>query len=240
MSVSGDIMILLAMDSSAVVASAALVSDERTIAEFTVNNKKNHSESLLPLVDTVLKFAGMEISEVDGIAVSTGPGSFTGLRIGGATAKALAHGAGKKLISVPTLDALAYNISGEAGIIVPIMDARRNQVYSCFYEYRSGVPVRLCDYMAEDINKVLENALSYGRTLMFLGDGVDVPVYRGAIAQYTGTSIASANNNMQRASSVGLAALDMVRSNAYGDYHTLRLMYLRKPQAEREREQRNG
>ena len=120
-------MKLLAIDSSGLVASVAIVSEETVIAEYTVNYKKTHSQTLLPMLDEIVKMLGMDLSEVDGIAVSAGPGSFTGLRIGSATAKGLGLALDKPIISIPTLEGLAYNLLGTHAMICPMMDARRNQ-----------------------------------------------------------------------------------------------------------------
>ncbi|MDR1687463.1 MAG: tRNA (adenosine(37)-N6)-threonylcarbamoyltransferase complex dimerization subunit type 1 TsaB [Clostridiales bacterium] len=225
-------MLILAIESSALAASAAIVTKEKTLAEITVNNKKTHSETLMPMVDFVFRAAQTDISGISYIAVTTGPGSFTGLRIGAATAKALAHGSGKQLIGVPTLDALAYNIFDESNLIIPIMDARRNQVYSCIYQ-RSGEKLNaLTDYMAIGINELLETAESYGKGVVFLGDGISV--YGDLILNTSKNfTLAPANNNMQRASSVALAAMSNPNPITYNN---LKILYLRKPQAEREYE----
>ena len=123
-------MRVLAIDSSGLTATVAVVEDEQTIAEYTVNYKKTHSQTLLPMIDEVKKMIDLDLSSIDAIAVSGGPGSFTGLRIGSATAKGLGLALGKPLIHVPTVDALAYNVYGCGDLICPIMDARRKQVYT--------------------------------------------------------------------------------------------------------------
>ena len=126
-------MKILALDTTGLVASVALVDEEKTIAEFTTNYKKTHSQTIMPMIEQLKNMVELDLSEIDYVACASGPGSFTGLRIGAATAKGLAHGLDKKIIPVPTLDGLAYNLAESSKLIVPIMDARRNQVYSAIY-----------------------------------------------------------------------------------------------------------
>lgn len=128
-------MKVLAIDSSGLTATVALVDETKTIAEYTVNYQKTHSQTLLPMIDEMVKMTETPLQTIDAIAVAGGPGSFTGLRIGSATAKGLGLALGKPLISVPTVDGLAYNVYGYRGIICPIMDARRNQVYTGLYTF---------------------------------------------------------------------------------------------------------
>ena len=135
-------MRILALDSSGLVASAAVVeagaADEITIAEYTVNYKKTHSQTLLPMLDEITRMVELDLDTIDAIAVAAGPGSFTGLRIGSATAKGLGMVLKKPLIHVPTLEGLAYNLCGTDKIVCPIMDARRGQVYTGIYEFEGN------------------------------------------------------------------------------------------------------
>ena len=131
-------MKILALDSSGLVASVAIVSDDDLIGEYTVNYKKTHSQTLLPMLDEVAKMVELDLSTIDVIAVSAGPGSFTGLRIGSATAKGLALALNKEIVSVPTVDALAYNMWGCRDLVCPLMDARRNQAYTGLYGFSDG------------------------------------------------------------------------------------------------------
>ena len=128
-------MRILAIESSSLVASVAIVEDGVTLAEYTANFKMTHSQTLLPMIDSMVSLFGIDLSTIDAIAVSGGPGSFTGLRIGSATAKGLGLALDKPLIHVPTLDGTAYNLYGAKGLICPIMDARRNQVYTGIYRF---------------------------------------------------------------------------------------------------------
>ena len=128
-------MRVLAIDSSGLTATVAIVDENETIAEYTVNYKKTHSQTLLPMIDEMVKMTETDLNTIDAIAVAGGPGSFTGLRIGSATAKGLGLALGKPLIHVPTVDGLAYSVYGCEDLICPIMDARRNQVYTGIYTF---------------------------------------------------------------------------------------------------------
>lgn len=128
-------MKILAIDTSGQTASAALIEDEKLIGEFTQNDKLTHSQTILPMVAEICEKTNTDPKDVDYIACAVGPGSFTGLRIGAATAKGLCLGLNKPLLAVPTLDALAYHMFMTGAIVCPIMDARRQQVYACFYEW---------------------------------------------------------------------------------------------------------
>ena len=124
-------MKILALDSSGLVASVAVVEDDNMLAEYTVNYKKTHSQTLLPMLDEIGKMIELDLSTVDAIAVAAGPGSFTGLRIGSATAKGLGLALDRPLISVPTVDGLAYNLYGSRDMVCPLMDA--NHAYTGLY-----------------------------------------------------------------------------------------------------------
>ena len=127
-------MKILALDSSSLVASVAIITDDILTAEYTINYKKTHSQTLLPMLNEMAKNIDLDLNSIDAIAIASGPGSFTGLRIGAATAKGLGLALDKPIISVPTLEAMAYNIYTFDRFIVPIMDARRDQVYTGIYQ----------------------------------------------------------------------------------------------------------
>lgn len=154
-------MKILALDSSGMAASVAVVEDENMLAEYTVNYKKTHSQTLLPMLDAAVQMVQLKLDTIDAIAVASGPGSFTGLRIGSATAKGLGLALDKPIIGVPTTQAMAYNLFGAGGVVCPIMDARRNQVYTGIYGFKNGHLEILEDQMAADIYQVIEklNAL---------------------------------------------------------------------------------
>ena len=229
-------MKILGIESSSLVASIAIVEDENMLAEYTVNFKKTHSQTLLPMLDEVMRMLGMELQEVDAIAVSGGPGSFTGLRIGAATAKGLGFALQKPLIHVPTLDATAYNLCGSDALICPIMDARRNQVYNGLYYCDRDLKV-ICAQRAVDMHELILELNARGERVIFLGDGV--PVYQKIIENeitipYT---FAMAHQNRQRAASVASLGLCYARENKMVSASDFAPNYLRKSQAEREREE---
>lgn len=229
-------MNILGIESSSLVASVALITDQMLIAEYTVNFKKTHSQTLLPMLDEIVSMVEFDLETVDAIAVSAGPGSFTGLRIGSATGKGLGLALHKPLVSVPTTDAMAYNLYGYSGLVCPIMDARRNQVYTGIYNNKSGFSVEK-ESCAMDISDLIRELNETGEKIIFLGDGV--PVYKEQIKKEMAVpySFAPAHLNRQKASSV--AALG---SLYYVEGKTVSAAdhgpdYLRKPQAEREREE---
>ena len=130
-------MRILALDSSGLVASVAVVEDAELRGEYTINYKKTHSQTLLPMLEEIVQSTGLDLKEIDAIAIAAGPGSFTGLRIGSATAKGLGLALKKPIVPVSTVDALAYNMYGTDCLVCPIMDARRNQVYTGIYEFKN-------------------------------------------------------------------------------------------------------
>ena len=233
-------MRILALDSSGMVASVAVLEDDILLGEYTVNYKKTHSQTLLPMLDTVAQMLELDLHTVDAIAVAAGPGSFTGLRIGAATAKGLGLALAKPLIAVPTVDALAYNLGVTDRIICPIMDARRNQVYTGLYEFRDHKMATVAPQMAVGVEAIVEQINSLGREVTYLGDGV--AVYREQLEQLTKVpfSFAPLHLNRQRAGAV--AALGAVYY-ARGQVETAaehRPEYLRMSQAERERAEREA
>ena len=148
-------MKILGIESSGMVASVAIVDGDTLIAEYTMNHKKTHSETLLPMIDEVMKTSEVKMEELDAIAIASGPGSFTGLRIGAATAKGLAMAIDKPIVPVKTCEGLAFNMWGADGVICPIIDARRNQVYTGLYRVTGGVEV-IMDQEPMDIHQLIE------------------------------------------------------------------------------------
>lgn len=237
---------ILALDSSGLVASVAVVEgsslDSNLLAEYTVNYKKTHSQTLLPMLDEIVKMIELELAEVDAIAVAAGPGSFTGLRIGSATAKGLGLALDKPLIAVPTVDALAYNLYGTDRVICPLMDARRNQVYTGIYEFRDERLEAIEPQMAVSIQEIAGKLCALNRDVIFLGDGV--PVYRRRLTEELmgeltrsdkKFSFAPAHLNKQRAGAVGTLALRYLEEGKAEAAGEMEPEYLRLSQAERER-----
>ncbi len=235
-------MKILAIDSSGLVASVAVAQDDTLVAEFTMNYKKTHSQTLLPMLEEVKKAIQLDLGSIDAIAVAAGPGSFTGLRIGSATAKGLGLALQKPLIAVPTVEALAYNLydTGEDTVICPIMDARRNQVYTGIYCFREHRLETLKQQDAVPMEELLEVLNAMGKTVIFLGDGV--PVYREQIEEncrvpYT---FAPAHLNRQRAAAVAALGEIYYKEGKIQTAAEHAPDYLRVSQAERERAQRLG
>ncbi len=239
-------MRILAMDSSGLVASVAVVEDglaeSVTVAEFTVNYKKTHSQTLLPMLDEVSGMIELDIDTIDAIAVAAGPGSFTGLRIGSATAKGLGLALKKPLIHVPTLHGLAYNLCGTGKVVCPIMDARRGQVYTGIFEFDENELVVLEDQTAVSIEELGAKLAVYDREIVFLGDGV--PVFRKSLEEdiMAGKKIsfAPAHLNRQRAAAVGALGIRYYKEGRLETAGEHQPDYLRVSQAERERKERMG
>ncbi|MCI5679197.1 MAG: tRNA (adenosine(37)-N6)-threonylcarbamoyltransferase complex dimerization subunit type 1 TsaB [Bacteroidales bacterium] len=229
-------MKILGIDTTGQTASAALVEDDKLIAEFTLNYKLTHSQTIMPMIADIIERTETDKSTIDCIACASGPGSFTGLRIGAATAKGFALALDKPLVAVPTLDALAYNVFETNKFICPIMDARRNQVYAAFYMWEDGKLIRLTDHMAESIDRIIEIAEMFESEVIFLGDGV--PVHREKLAQNPDFLFAPAYCNMQRAATVAALGRILAEEGMAKPGDQFELIYLRKSQAEREREER--
>ena len=231
-------MKILALDSSGMAASVAVVEDENMLAEYTVNYKKTHSQTLLPMLDAAVQMVQLKLDTIDAIAVAFGPGSFTGLRIGSATAKGLGLALDKPLIGVPTTQAMAYNLFGAGGVVCPIMDARRNQVYTGIYGFKNGHLEILEDQMAADIYQVIEKLNALKCPVIFTGDGISV--YREVIDQniQVPAEYAPAHLNRQRASAVAALAMEYLKEGRVQTAAEHRPEYLRMSQAERERQER--
>ncbi len=229
-------MRILGIESSSLAASVAVVADGVTMAEYTVNFKKTHSQTLLPMLDEVVRMLELDLAEIDAIAVSGGPGSFTGLRIGSATAKGLGLALDKPLIHVPTIDAMACNLYGATALICPMIDARRMQVYTGLYHCERELEVvkesccMLFDELAAELN-------ARGERVIFLGDGV--PVMERAIRERLAVpyDFAPPQSNRQRAASVAVLGTRYALEGRTETAAEHKPDYLRKAQAERELEQ---
>lgn len=238
-------MKVLGIDSSGLVAGIAVLDGEEMLAEYNVNYKKTHSQTLLPMLDEVRKMIDLNMEEIDAIAVAAGPGSFTGLRIGSATAKGLGLALDKPLVEVPTLEGLAYNYCGTSKWVCPLIDARRNQVYTGIYEFVGDELKIVKDQEAIEIDKIIDvinllNEQNPGREVVFLGDGV--PVYKEKIIAQVKIpfSFATPGNNKQRAASIaalGAVYLAQGKTVSARDHQP---EYLRQSQAERERQEKEN
>ena len=225
-------MLILALDSTAVVASVALCRDETPIASFHIKNGNTHSETLLPMVETVLKTAGFSVDDVDLFACSVGPGSFTGVRIGVATVKGLAFGKNKPCIGISTLEALALNAVPFDGIICPVMNARRGQVYNALFRYKNESLIRLCPDRALSALELNTEMTEKGEPYALVGDGIEE---MARVASKNTPERTSPLLTDQNAISVAKCAYRAFLSGQSGVDAELKPVYLRLPQAERER-----
>ena len=239
-------MKILGIDSSGMVASVAIVQDDVIIAEYTMNHKKTHSETLLPMIDEIVKTSETKLEELDAIAIAAGPGSFTGLRIGAATAKGLAMAVDKPIIPIKTCEGLAFNMWGAEGLVCPIIDARRNQVYTGLYRVKGNVEVIL-EQQPMDIHELIEYINDYSKQreaseggpaegVTFLGDGV--AIYQDVIWKEIDIpcQMAPAIMNRQRGTSIASYGELLYKEGATINADDFAPEYLRKSQAERVRE----
>lgn len=233
-------MRILGIDSSGLVASVAVVDEEQMLAEYTVNYKKTHSQTLLPMLNEIGKMIELDLQTIDAIAVAAGPGSFTGLRIGSATAKGLGLALDKPLVAVPTVEGLAYNLCGTEKVVCPLMDARRNQVYTGIYEFEGNDLKVLEGQMAISIDELVEKINQWNREVIFLGDGV--PVFRKVLEEKVTApfAFAPAHMNKQRAGAVAALGLRYAKEGRMQNAAEHQPDYLRLSQAERERAEREN
>ena len=234
-------MKILGIDGSGLVASVAVVEDDNLIGEYTTGYKKTHSQTLLPMLDALGSMIELDLNTIDAIAVAAGPGSFTGLRIASATAKGIGLSIGCPIISVPTVDAIAFNMWGNSGIICPIMDARRGQVYTGLYSFsEDGSFNVLREQCAVDFHDIAADINARGEAVTFLGDGV--PVFRELIDEIITVPfrLAPAHLNRQHASSVATLGSIYYKNGECETAAEHRPEYLRLSQAERERLEKEG
>ena len=230
-------MKILAIEASGPVAGCALLEDGVLTAEYSVQYKKKHSQSLVPMLDEMKRMLDLQLSSIDFLAVTGGPGSFTGLRIGAATVKGLGFALDKPVLPVPTVDSLACNLFGTDRLICPLMDARRQQVYTGIYENAGELRVIEPQCVAA-LSEITQKLNALGREVIFLGDGV--PVNEAALREQMAVPylIAPAHVNRQRAASTAVRAAQIYAERgaaALVSADDFRPEYLRIPQAERER-----
>ena len=227
-------MKILALDSTAIVASVALCEDEKLLGELTLNNGNTHSQTLLPMVEFLLKQFTLTPDDIDLFALSQGPGSFTGVRIGAATVKGLAFGTNRPCVGVSTLEALAYNLCITDGLICPVMNARRKQVYTALFEAKNGKLSRLMPDSAIAISELDEKLSIYDSPVYLCGDGYDITK-----ENFTHPLLPTPERfRHQSAYSVAQIARMQYESGQYSSDISLAPTYLRLSQAERERAER--
>lgn len=251
-------MKILAIDSSGLVASVALYEEGQLLGEYTLNTKLTHSETLLPMIENLMKISGTEKNAIDAICVAEGPGSFTGLRIGVATAKGLGLALGKPVIGVPTVEAMAYNYYDSEALVVPMMDARRNQVYGGAFQFANAEQVEnllfvdgngkglqaLVETDALPAEMLVQKAAALvkegkAKQIIFLGDGVQPNT--GSIASCdVPYQIAPAPLSRQRAAYIAQVGESLLKNGVNTSAADMKPNYLRPSQAERERAEKMG
>ncbi|SFC32196.1 tRNA (adenosine(37)-N6)-threonylcarbamoyltransferase complex dimerization subunit type 1 TsaB [Clostridium uliginosum] len=229
-------MIVLSLDSSSKVATVALMNDDKLLGEIILNDKKEHSIILMTIIQDLLKNNNLNIDDIDGFVVSKGPGSFTGLRIGMATVKGLSFGSDKPYVSISSLDALAFSIASFDGIICPVMDALRNNVYTSLYRSCNGSLEKIMDYSALDVNELVDILNAKGEKVMFIGDGL-INNKEYLVENCSNCYFPPNHLNLIRASSLGELGIKMLKNGQCDDPNSAPF-YLKKPQAEREYEKR--
>lgn len=228
-------MKIIGIEGSSLTASVAILEDGILIGEYTTNHKKTHSVTLLPMLEELKKMCELDLATVDAIAVSAGPGSFTGLRIAASAAKGIALALNKPIVPVPTVDGLAYNMWGCSDMICPIMDARRSEVYTGLYTFEKGVMKTIVPQKAVPFTEIAEDINKEGKTVVFLGDGLEV--FSQMMEEHIKTDYykAPAHMNRQRAASVAALGCELLKKGVAVDADEFAPEYLRMSQAERVR-----
>lgn len=225
-------MRVLSVDSSSKCATCAILDESGIIAECTLNNKREHSVLLMPMIENLLKDSNLTIENIDGFVVSKGPGSFTGLRIGMATIKGLSFGGNKPYISISSLEGLAFSAAPFDGIICSVMEALRENVYAAMYKVIDGKLQTILEPTSIDIDKLMEIVKEKDEKIIFVGDGV--LKHRDYIKdEYPSSNFANNYLNLIRASSIGEIGLYRLKEGIKDDENSSPL-YLKQPQAVRE------
>lgn len=226
-------MIILSIDSATDAATVAVVSNDQILGEMNFANKKQHSVLIMPMIDELLKSLNLTIDDIDGFVISKGPGSFTGLRIGMATIKGLSLGSSKPYVSISSLDSLAYNLYGANGIVCPIMDALRENVYCALYKFENGEMIKLMDYDRLSLDELISKLKEFKEPVYFVGDGTKK--YGELLKKSLENCFFAPNNlNYTRASSLGELGIKLLSQGISDDINISNPLYLRKSQAERE------
>lgn len=230
-------MKILSLDSTAIVSTVAICENEKLLAQFSINNGNTHSETLLPMIEASLKVLKLSVDDIDLFACSAGPGSFTGVRIGAATIKGIAFNKNKPCAPVSSLDALAHNLLYANGIVCPVMNARRSQLYNALFLCENGRLTRLCEDRLISVYDLEEELLAKfaDKKIYLCGDGYDIA--KGAFTKIN-TEVTPLIHQYQSAYSVALSALESAREELLTTDIELSPIYLRASQAERERLER--
>lgn len=225
-------MLILGFDATAIACSAALIEDKKIISEISLNRGSKHSEQLLPVIDNVLKLARKDMNQVDLIALSAGPGSFTGVRIAAATGKALAQASNKKIIQINSLDALAQNVKIENALIVPLLDARKNEFYTAWYRFQNGKMEKVKNDYAVSPDNLAEELKSENEKVYLFGEGLEKYAQVLKVSLGEQAVILPAEFGSIKGSAVSLLAEEKAEKGEFSNYYTLAPVYLRRPEAE--------
>ncbi len=226
-------MTILGLDSSAGAASVAVCDQTGVLGEFFINTKLTHSQTLMPMVQSLLENMQLSLAQIDAFAVACGPGSFTGLRIGIAAVKGMAMASGKPCAAVSTLHALAYNLRGVEGIVCAAMDARCEQVYTALYRAQGGKLSRITEDSALAVSELASQLQQFAEPIFLVGDGASL-CYNKLSCEIAGLRLAPEHLVFQRASSVCALAAEQVLTGNTQSAAALAPAYLRLPQAQRE------
>ena len=232
-------MKILAFETSAKAASVALTDGGKLLAESYQNTGMTHSQTLMVMAQELLKTCGLSPKDVDAVAVASGPGSFTGVRIGVAAAKGFAWGGELPCYGVSTLEAMARNLGIWQGYVVPAMDARRSQVYTAIFHAQKGVLTRLEEDMAISLEELREKIKNFEESIFLVGDGA-LLCYNTLLEEVPALVLPPEHRMHQRAAGVALAAQAMADAGDPGKAAELTPNYLRLSQAERERAAREN
>ena len=230
-------MLILALDATALAGSVALCENERLLAEFTIQTGNTHSETLLPMVESVLRMTGRAVDDIDLFACTQGPGSFTGVRIGVAAAKGFAWGREIPCFGVSTLEAMALSLGAYQGYVCPCMDARRSQVYNALFYVNQGQLERISEDRAISLTALGEELKNLKEPIFLVGDGSNL-CYNTLLESVPNLVLPPEHRMHQRACGVALAARKQAEAGDPGDAAALTPNYLRLSQAERERAER--
>ena len=232
-------MKILAVDTSATAASVAVAEENKLIGEFSINTALTHSQTLMPMVDELLKNTGLSVNDIDAVAVNAGPGSFTGVRIGVAAVKGIAFPKNLPCVSVSTLESMAYNMLGNDCIVCSVMDARCSQVYNALFRVKGCTVTRMTDDRALSLTDLKNELRNINEKVVLAGDGA-VLCSKFLGEELENIMLAPFNNRIQTASSVAYAACEKINNGETVKADELMPVYLRLPQAQRELNKKLG
>ena len=232
-------MTILALDTSGENCSACIMDESKVIADFNISTGTTHSETLLPMIDTMCKYANIDLKDIDAFACSIGPGSFTGLRIGIATIKGFALSLDKKVVGITTLESLAQNVSAFNGLICSVLDAKNDNVYAGIYQNENGTLTRKGEYQTGTIDELIETLKNISQDIIFVGDGSISFKEKFQEALQEKAHFAPLHLAHQLSTSVANLALQKFKNGEFETANSLMPMYLKKSQAEREAESAN-